>query len=205
MNASHAFVLSGKGVGPLVAGGKGSALDKLIALEARVPVTGVISASAHMAFEAVEEVAAFVDGLRADDIPEPRDHEAEREAVDAFFLSVPLPAEIAAAVDELASGSAHRCADRVRGGSPTDRGPRPDQRRDRRRALHRPQHDQDPRGESHDQALALATASRLPFGHMRPAASVGSDGTRPIDQRGAEREVTARQRGCLWVERLRVQ
>ncbi|MEM7285713.1 MAG: PEP/pyruvate-binding domain-containing protein [Actinomycetota bacterium] len=98
----HTIVLDGAGVGPLVAGGKGSALDRLVALDARIPATGVITTSAYEAFEAVPEIAAFVDELKTAEIPDPTRHDEHRRMVDEMFLSVPLPDPVSAEIDSLA-------------------------------------------------------------------------------------------------------
>lgn len=98
----HTMVLDGTGVGPLIAGGKGSALDKLAALNTRIPATGVITTAAYEAFEAVPEIASFVADLKTAEIPDPTRHDDHRKLVDEMFLSIPLPGEVAASVDELA-------------------------------------------------------------------------------------------------------
>lgn len=103
----HTIVLDGSGVGPLVAGGKGSALDTLAALDARIPNTGVITTAAYQAFESVPEIAAFVADLKTAEIPDPTRHDDHRKIVDDMFLSVPLPPEVGAAVDELADTVGH--------------------------------------------------------------------------------------------------
>lgn len=99
----HTIVLDGTGVGPLIAGGKGSALDKLAALNARIPTTGVITTAAYEAFEAVPEISAFVADLKTAEIPDPTRHDEHRKLVDEMFLSVPLPPDVAVAIDELAT------------------------------------------------------------------------------------------------------
>lgn len=98
----HTILLDGAGVGPLVAGGKGSALDKLVSLDTRIPTTGVITTSAYEAFEAVPEIAAFVADLKTAEIPDPTQHDEHRKLVDEMFLSVPLPDSVAASIDALA-------------------------------------------------------------------------------------------------------
>jgi len=46
MTAGHTTILRGEGIEPSIAGGKGSSLDALIALEANVPTTGIVTTSA---------------------------------------------------------------------------------------------------------------------------------------------------------------
>lgn len=96
-----AAMLEGNGLDPLVAGGKGSALDRLIALGVRVPPTGVITTAAFQAFAAQPEIAALIEELRTSPVPGPEMHAAHRERVDEVFLSVALPPEVAVEVDAL--------------------------------------------------------------------------------------------------------
>ncbi len=106
MTAPLTIELSGEGIGPLVAGGKGSALDRLIGLEVRVPATGIITTAAYQAFEALPQISELVAELRSSEVPAPADHESHRKRTDEVFLSVPLPAEVADAVDLLADAIA---------------------------------------------------------------------------------------------------
>ena len=71
----NTVVLDGAGIGPLTAGGKGSALDKLAALDVRIPSTGVITTAAYESFERVPEIAAFVADLKTGEIPRPTEHD----------------------------------------------------------------------------------------------------------------------------------
>jgi len=96
-------VLNGDGIGPLVAGGKGSALDRLVGLDVRVPPTGVITTASYLAFAATAEIASLIAELKAAELPDAADHQAQRQIIDERFLSVPLPAAVAAAVNELAA------------------------------------------------------------------------------------------------------
>ena len=99
----HTVVLDGAGIGPLTAGGKGSALDKLAALDVRIPATGVITTSAYEAFESVPAIASFVADLKTGEIPDPTEHDEHRRLVDEVFLSAPLPDTVADEVDRLAA------------------------------------------------------------------------------------------------------
>ena len=99
----NTVVLDGAGIGPLTAGGKGSALDKLAALDVRIPSTGVITTAAYESFERLPEIAAFVADLKTGEIPDPTAHDEHRRLVDETFLAVPLPHDVAAEVDQLAA------------------------------------------------------------------------------------------------------
>ncbi|MFQ5556653.1 MAG: PEP/pyruvate-binding domain-containing protein, partial [Acidimicrobiales bacterium] len=101
MNTHLATILRGEGVESVVAGGKGSALDRLIALNVRVPATGVITTAAYRDFAAAPEISSFVAGLRTSEIPDSNEHAHQRAVIDELFSSVPLPPAVAAAVDEL--------------------------------------------------------------------------------------------------------
>ncbi len=102
MSNAHASVLRGEGIEPMVAGGKGAALDRLVALGAKVPATGIITTSAYRAFESIPAIASLVDELRGTEVPEPTEHERARKRVDEVFLSVPLPPDVADAVEAMA-------------------------------------------------------------------------------------------------------
>jgi phosphoenolpyruvate synthase/pyruvate phosphate dikinase len=103
MSAPLACRLSGEGLEPSDAGGKGAALDRLVALAARVPSTGVVTTQSYRAFAADPTIAAFLDALRKAPVPAPTEHAASRAHVDEVFLSVPLPSAVADAVDRLAA------------------------------------------------------------------------------------------------------
>ena len=101
MSAALAHRLNGDGIGPSVAGGKGAALDRLVALGARVPPTGVVTTQAYHEFASDPTIAEFLDALRKSTVPSPAEHEASRTLVDKMFLSVPLPFAVADAIDQL--------------------------------------------------------------------------------------------------------
>lgn len=90
--------LEGAGVPNAVAGGKGSALDRLVALGANVPATSVVTTAAYRRFVADPGLSALLEELRTGPLPEPEDHEGERNRVDEAFLNVELNAEIVEAV-----------------------------------------------------------------------------------------------------------
>jgi len=101
MSGPLAVRLTGDGVDASVAGGKGAALDRLVALAAPVPATGVVTTDSYRAFASVPTIAAFLEALRSAPLPEPAEHAAARARVDEVFLSVALPSAVADAVDEL--------------------------------------------------------------------------------------------------------
>jgi pyruvate,water dikinase len=101
MSGPLAVRLTGEGVDASVAGGKGAALDRLVALAAPVPVTGVVTTESYRAFASVPTVSEFLEALRSAPLPEPAEHSAARARVDEMFLSVPLPPAVADAVDRL--------------------------------------------------------------------------------------------------------
>ena len=69
MSAHLAQRLTGKGMEPSEAGGKGAALDRLVALAAPVPSTGVVTTQSYRAFAADPTIAAFLDALRKAPVP----------------------------------------------------------------------------------------------------------------------------------------
>ncbi len=97
-----AVVLDGRGIGGAEAGGKGAALDRLVALGAPVPRSGVLTTAAYRAFVDQDAMAAAVEAWRTGRAPPPGRHEDERRAVDDAFLAAPMPPEVAAAIDVLA-------------------------------------------------------------------------------------------------------
>ena len=101
MSAALGLRLSGDGIAPSVAGGKGAALDRLVSLAAPVPPTGVVTTSAYRAFVADPVISTFLDSLQRAPVPPPAEHEAARAYVDEMFLSVPLPLAVADAVDRI--------------------------------------------------------------------------------------------------------
>jgi pyruvate,water dikinase len=93
--------LDGSGIGPVEAGGKGAALDRIVALGAPVPRCGVLTSAAYRSFAGVGPVADLVARLRDAPVPPPEEHERARAEVDAAFLAAPMPAEVLDAVRRL--------------------------------------------------------------------------------------------------------
>ncbi len=92
--------LDGSGIANAAAGGKGSALDRLIALGARVPATSVITTAAYREFVTDPGLSILLEELRTAELPSPEEHEHELRRVDEAFLQIPLPPRLAAAIDE---------------------------------------------------------------------------------------------------------
>ena len=88
----------GDGLANETAGGKGSSLDVLVSLGARVPATSVVTTAAYRLFVSNPGLAGLLEELRTGDLPVPEDHEREQQRVDDAFLSVELPDEIREAV-----------------------------------------------------------------------------------------------------------
>lgn len=97
----YAVGLTGHGVPPGMAGGKGAALDQLIGLGAPVPTTGVVTTDAYRAFIRGEPVAALLDELAHTAPPRLGSETDERARIDAAFLATPLPAGVADPIDRL--------------------------------------------------------------------------------------------------------
>lgn len=92
--------LDGRGIANSVAGGKGSALDRLVAMGARVPSTSVITTAAYREFAADPGLSTLLEELRTAELPSPEDHGREQARVDEAFLQVALPSRLAAAIDK---------------------------------------------------------------------------------------------------------
>lgn len=106
--ASPATVLlSGAPIDPALVGGKGDALNHLIATGANVPPTGSITTSAYRWFVEESGLDRFLDGLRRSGAPSPSNLAYETERIDAAFLDAAMPAGLA--------GEIGRLADAVRG------------------------------------------------------------------------------------------
>jgi pyruvate,water dikinase len=109
----NAVRLKGSGVPTSVAGGKGSALDRLIAVDAPVPATGVVTTDAYRAFVDASDLGDRLDILADAGTPSPdrfADHAAD---VDAAFLDAPMPEAVERAIVDLAAeirGNGNRLA-----------------------------------------------------------------------------------------------
>ena len=101
MSGVFACRLIGEEVSASMAGGKGAALDRLVALAAPVPPSGVVTTESYRAFAAQPTIATFLEALVKAPVPPPPEHEAARAQADEVFLSVPLPPAVAEAVDAL--------------------------------------------------------------------------------------------------------
>ncbi|NIR41675.1 MAG: pyruvate, phosphate dikinase, partial [Actinobacteria bacterium] len=92
--------VDGSGLTNEAAGGKGSSLDVLVSLGAKVPQTSVVTTAAYRLFTSDPAIAALLDELRAGELPDPEHHEREQQRVDDAFLAVELPAPIIEAMVE---------------------------------------------------------------------------------------------------------
>ena len=95
--------LEGSGVPTSIAGGKGAALDRLIALDAPVPATGVITTDAYRVFVSASDLGGRLDALADTGTPGPdrfADHATE---VDLAFLEAPMPQDVERAIVDLAA------------------------------------------------------------------------------------------------------
>lgn len=101
MTTSLAVRLRGDGIAVRDAGGKGSALDRLVALGARVPRTAVVTTEAYRRFTADPAIADFLATLRSEAIPDTGEYTIARSRVDEAFLGVPLPTSIDEALDRV--------------------------------------------------------------------------------------------------------
>jgi pyruvate,water dikinase len=99
--APLAHRLVGAGIEASIAGGKGAALDRLVALGAPVPPVGVVTTASYRPFAAEPAIAALLDELRTSPVPAPSEHAAQRQRIDEVFLSVPLPMAVREALDVL--------------------------------------------------------------------------------------------------------
>ena len=95
--------LNGSGLPASVAGGKGAALDRLIAIDAPVPATGIVTTDAYRAFIDASELGHRRDALADAGTPSP-DRFAEHAAdVDRAFLEAPMPEDVEQAILDLAT------------------------------------------------------------------------------------------------------
>jgi pyruvate,water dikinase len=98
----YAIPLVGSGVPPSVAGAKGAALDRLVALGSPVPPSAVLTTAAYRAFvadPALQQFLATVGGAPGPDADAPG---ATAGEVDEKFLAAPMPADVATAIAQVA-------------------------------------------------------------------------------------------------------
>jgi len=94
--------LNGSGLPTSVAGGKGAALDRLIAINAPVPATGIVATDAYRTFVDASDLGHRLTTLADAGTPSPdrfADHAAD---VDQAFLDAPMPETIERAILDLA-------------------------------------------------------------------------------------------------------
>ena len=92
--------LDGSGIDNAAAGGKGSALDRLVALGANVPATSVLTTVAYREFAADPGLSTLLEELRTGELPAPEDHGVELQRVDDAFQQVELSPRIVDAIAE---------------------------------------------------------------------------------------------------------
>jgi len=95
--------LDGSGVPVSVAGGKGSALDRLIGVDAPVPATGVVTTEAYRAFVSASDLGERLAALAADGTPSPDRFDDHAADVDRAFLEAPMPTDVEQAIIDLAA------------------------------------------------------------------------------------------------------
>lgn len=86
--------LQGGGATAALVGGKGHSLDKLLAIGAPVPPTGVITTAGYRAFIEGSGLRGLTDELASAPPPRPEDFDAETGRIDAAFLDAPMPPEL---------------------------------------------------------------------------------------------------------------
>jgi len=94
--------LDGSGLPTSVAGGKGAALDRLIAFDAPVPITGVVTTHAYRTFIDASDLGRRLDALADDGTPGPDRFAAHAADVDRAFLEAPMSREVERAIVDLA-------------------------------------------------------------------------------------------------------
>ncbi|MCB0994937.1 MAG: hypothetical protein KDB21_07585, partial [Acidimicrobiales bacterium] len=91
-------VVEGGGLRAALVGGKGASLDRLKALGAPVPPTGVVTTAAYRRHVRASGLVTLLAELVERPPPAPEDHPAEVNRIDAAFLESALSAEL---VDEI--------------------------------------------------------------------------------------------------------
>ncbi|MCH8900390.1 MAG: hypothetical protein IH942_07875 [Acidobacteria bacterium] len=99
---SVCVVLDGTGTPTSVAGGKGAALDRLIAIDIPTPATGVITTSAYRRFVSESDLEVWLDDLISAGVPEPSRMSEVAAAVDERFLATPMAPDLENAILDLA-------------------------------------------------------------------------------------------------------
>jgi phosphohistidine swiveling domain-containing protein len=100
MDERYGLMLRGRGTTVEVAGGKAHALDRLIAIGAPVPPSGVLTTAAYRAFVADPVLAAQLADVRDQPHAGLADDD-ERRRVDEMFLAAPMPVSVRATIDDL--------------------------------------------------------------------------------------------------------
>lgn len=98
--------LDGSGASVREVGGKAASLDRLVAFGFPVPAAFALTSDAYRTFLEAGDLAAFVLGLRGEDLPSPDAIGAETLRVDRAFLEAEMPAAIEVAIREIVRASA---------------------------------------------------------------------------------------------------
>ncbi len=99
---SVCVVLDGTGFQTSVAGGKGAALDRLIAINIPTPATGVITTGAYRRFVSDSDLEVWLDDLASAGVPEPSRMDEVAAAVDERFLAAPMAPDLENVILDLA-------------------------------------------------------------------------------------------------------
>ncbi len=91
MTIPTTVMISGKGLSERLIGGKGAALDRLLAKGARVPQTGTITTGGYRQFVTASELSGYLDELRSSPTPAPDQLEEATRQVELAFLDAPMP------------------------------------------------------------------------------------------------------------------
>ena len=95
------MLLTGTGISPTLAGGKGAALDRLIQLGLTVPSAGVITTDGYLRFVEHSDLGDKLAEIAGSPPATARAEESAAE-IDEAFLAAPMPAGLGAAVRALA-------------------------------------------------------------------------------------------------------
>ena len=94
--------LDGSAIDGLLVGGKGFALNRLIAMDVSVPATGSITTDGYRWFVKDSGLAEFVERLASEGLPEQADLARAADRVDNAFLEAKMPDALADEIRDLA-------------------------------------------------------------------------------------------------------
>jgi pyruvate,water dikinase len=99
--------LEGEPIDAASVGGKAYALNRLIAVGARIPPTGSITTAGYRQFVEGSGLSGFLTELQAGGPPAQADLESDAKRVDSEFLAAAMPVELGDAIRRLASEVRH--------------------------------------------------------------------------------------------------